>query len=656
MSLDTIMTMSITVESRAPTQAGFGTPLLFGYHTAWLDRRVKEYATADEMLDDGFTADDALYKATVIAKSQDPSPTVVKIGRREVPLQQQITIEPTITKQGFKYKGLIGGKALSYTVGSSETTTTIANALATAINALAAGTTASNASHAVDVGTVAGPWSLAPADTLKIAIDANVPSSLTTVTFNATAAARECASAETYVLSDGQNLTVAIDGGAPQTVTFHTGNFVSIGAATAEEVAAVINASIIGGSSTATSSGTKVTITSDKLGTGSHVQVTGGTANGALGFVTSAVNGTGNVANILAVTITEVISVITGAVSGCSVDAAPGGYARITSSTTGTSSKVIVDATSTALAKFGFDSATHTGTSGGDTITCTAGSPGVVIAFDLQGGMKVEDITVDTSTDNELPDVNDEDSDWYGLAVIDSLSAATALNSAGWTESQRKINAVQVCSTGSLDNTVLDDPLSGLKDSSYARSFGIYHRAVGGVEWLAVGWLAGILTTTPGNATAAFKTVAGVQQDVLLQSHENAILAKNGSYYDALAGIGATFEGKTGAGSFIDTVRFIDFIFARMRERVAGILLNNPKIPYTDAGVDIMRGAILSVIALGIANGGFAKTPEPTCTAPLVKDVDPSLRANRILPDIAWTATLAGAIHRLNPVKGTVAV
>lgn len=659
MSLDTIMNLSISVESRAPTQEGFGTPLLFGFHTAWLDRRVAEYATADEMLDDGFTTDHYLYKAARIVKSQDPSPGTFKIGRRVTPLTQKIEITPTVVTEGFKYKGTIGGKAVSYTVLAGATATTIAAALASLINSLAAGVAAATVSSASALGSVAGPWDIEPGDTLKVAIDANSPASPTTVTFTGTQAARESTNSEAtpFALADGDALTVKIDDGFVQTITFHTASFVDITHATAEEIAAVINASLIGANATATSGGTKVTITSDRRGSGSHVEVTGGTANaaGKLNFATAVANGTGNVADIDSVTFAEVQAAIQGAVAGCAVtnDA---GRVRITSNSSGPSSKVLIDVTSSADAIFGFDNAEHTGTSGGSTITCTASSPGTVVDYDMQGGMQLKDVTVDTTTDDELPAIANEDSDWYGLVVCDSSAKATALNAAAWIESQRKIQAFQTSDTEVLDNNVSDDVMSELQASSYARTHAVYHRALGGVEWLGLGWMASYLTTTPGEATAAFKEVKGVKMDVLLQGQENAIGKKNGSFYTKVAGLGLTFEGKSGSGEFIDTVRFIDFIYARMRERVVGTLANVKKIPYTDAGVDLLRSAILAVIKLGIGTGGFADTPEPTVTAPAVKDVDPALRINRILPDLKWSAHLAGAIHRLNPVKGTVSV
>lgn len=202
------------------------------------------------------------------------------------------------------------------------------------------------------------PFNMEPADTLRVVTDAVDA----TATFNAAAAARESTNAEAYALSNNDTLTVKVDGGAVQTITFHTANFVAIGAATAEEVAAVINAGLVGASASASSAGTKVTITSDKRGTGSHIEVTGGTGNVALAFNTAVVNGTGNVANIDSVTAAEVKTVVEAAVAGVTVSGTT--TIKIQRNTTGTGATVEIHAASTLDTIMGFDNANHIGGSG----------------------------------------------------------------------------------------------------------------------------------------------------------------------------------------------------------------------------------------------------------------------------------------------------
>lgn len=222
-------------------------------------------------------------------------------------------------------------------------------------------TAATAASGAVVTGTNAAPFALQPNDTIVASVEGNADD---TATFTATAASVECANAETYALSDGDTLTVEIDGGSTQTVTFNTADFTAIGAATAEEVAQVINQDLSGAKGIVTTAGTKVTIESDTKGTSSSVEVTGGTANAVLGFSTALVPGTGNVADISAVTFTEAKAILEAALtagSGVLVSDAGSGAVRITTVATGATITLQVQATSTAETVFGFPTTIATG-------------------------------------------------------------------------------------------------------------------------------------------------------------------------------------------------------------------------------------------------------------------------------------------------------
>lgn len=154
--VDSLIAVTVTLATRTPTQANFGTPLLFGYHTAWPVARTKAYTDADDMLADGFTSSDQLYKDAQIVCAQNPRPSQFKVGRRVTPLTQTIVITPTITTQGFVYTGTIAGKALSYTVPGSATIASICTGLAAAITALSAGVTPSASATNVTLTSPAG--------------------------------------------------------------------------------------------------------------------------------------------------------------------------------------------------------------------------------------------------------------------------------------------------------------------------------------------------------------------------------------------------------------------------------------------------------------------------------------------------------------------
>lgn len=212
-------------------------------------------------------------------------------------------------------------------------------------------------------------WALTPGQHVDVAVDGG---GAVVKTFTATQAALTDGSNAPYNLTNGWTLILAIDGGSPFAVPFSTGQFANIAAATAPEVAAALNtyfaANSIGAVATVTS-GPKVTITSNKAGTASQVNVTGGLANGAFGFSTSPVTGTGNVANIAAVTLAEAESIL-GSIAGLTSSTDGSGHVVLTSQTSGTASSIQVENTTTAVA-FGFDNTLHSGVNSGTPTTLT---------------------------------------------------------------------------------------------------------------------------------------------------------------------------------------------------------------------------------------------------------------------------------------------
>jgi hypothetical protein len=191
-------------------------------------------------------------------------------------------------------------------------------------------------------GTTEAPYNFAPGATLVVDVDAVGDD---TATFDATAAVVTGSTSETFALTNGWTLLVSVDGGAAQTATFNTGDFANIALATAAEVATVINADIAG--VLAADAAGSVEITSDTLGTGSNVTITGGLAAAALGLTAATDTGTGDVANIDAVTFAEVKTVVEADIPGLTVVDSGSGKVSIVSDSTGTSSSIAVDASST---------------------------------------------------------------------------------------------------------------------------------------------------------------------------------------------------------------------------------------------------------------------------------------------------------------------
>ena len=106
-------------------------------------------------------------------------------------------------------------------------------------------------------------------------------------------------------------------------------------------------------------------------------------------------------------------------------------------------------------------------------------------------------------------------------------------------------------------------------------------------------------------------------------------------------------------GEFIDIVRGEDWLTSRIQEFVYSVLVNSTKVPYTDAGITAIEAEIRRALQLGINNNFIANDPAPTVTVPLAANVPPNDKAQRILRNVKFQATLSGAIHAIN-ITGTV--
>jgi len=245
---------------------------------------------------------------------------------------------------------------------------------------------------------------------------------------------------------------------------------------------------------------------------------------------------------------------------------------------------------------------------------------------------------------------------FYGVAIV-SQSVTDQLDAAEWCETQMKIfgcsseDADIINTAVGSDNTTI---AAKLKQLGRNRSFCIYnaHASTAHPECPVFGKF---LPQNPGSYTVMFKTLSGVIADILTPTQETNALAKNCMIYEPIGGVDITREGKVGSGEFIDTMVFVDWLQARMTERIYSKMVNLLKIPFTDAGVQIIVGEIRAQLQAGIDVGGLAASPAPEVDFPAVADVSVNDRALRTLPDVTFWAQLSGAIHSVT-IMGTVSV
>lgn len=346
-------------------------------------------------------------------------------------------------------------------------------------------TGATSPTYGTVTGTVAAPFALADGDTIQLTVD-SVLSAL--CTFNAGAATIDSGEAETFNLVSGSTLTFSINGGADQVVTFVDTEYTA-GAATAEQVAAILNAQLIGVNATATSGGTRVTLTTDKKGTEASINLVesgGGTygtdANAILHFPVATQTGTGDCADADSVTLAELKTLIEGDISGVTASSS-GSYLTIRTNTAGTGGNIQVVAASTLDSKLGLDNATHTGISGAATDTLrfdglyygTLGNRLTRRILTASNG-DAEYFNVEVRLDGDLVDswpnltMDSTNTAQYAVNVINTLESrsnyvrVTDMAAPGTATQRRPVNGSAAYLTGG------DDGLTGLATADYTGS------------------------------------------------------------------------------------------------------------------------------------------------------------------------------------------
>ncbi len=264
----------------------------------------------------------------------------------------------------------------------------------------------------------------------------------------------------------------------------------------------------------------------------------------------------------------------------------------------------------------------------------------------------VRETTGDWDYDDALTAHEVVDGDWYGV-LIDSGSPKNIDKVARWCLANKRFffsgpQYTKPSQFASGEFSAGADYTALLANDSAA---GLFTRA-SRTECPEAAWCGLMFPLDPGSATYAYKTLSGVGADSWSATERTTIETTNhGNHYATEAAVGITRPGKSFGGEWIDVVIGLAWLEARLQERLFSLLVNNPKIPYTDAGIALVVAEVKAQLQEAQARGVIAAGW--TVTAPLASAASPADRAARILRDVAFQARLAGAIHTINLV-GTV--
>lgn len=274
----------------------------------------------------------------------------------------------------------------------------------------------------------------------------------------------------------------------------------------------------------------------------------------------------------------------------------------------------------------------------------------------IDQGLIIGSISPSQPVATDLTEINNVNDTWYAL-IATSRDVATVKSIADWVESR-----IKIFGTASSDPTIINSPAgtdltsiaAQLNSGGYARTFVMYHQDAD-YDFPEAAWFGAVLPLTPGSETWKFKALRSISYSNLTTTQSNTALAKKANTYEFVGGVGITSNGTVAEGEYIDVIRGIDWLSSRIQEYVFSVLVKNPKVPYTDAGIATIQAEVMRALSQGVSNDLLTDDPAPVVTVPRASEVPPTDKANRILRDVRFTATLAGAIHAVR-IRGTVSV
>jgi hypothetical protein len=263
-------------------------------------------------------------------------------------------------------------------------------------------------------------------------------------------------------------------------------------------------------------------------------------------------------------------------------------------------------------------------------------------------------IVLSETESNAIQKVFDYNQNWY-CAHLSSNVEADILSAAAKIESLKRFLIVRSSDIDVLDSVNTGSVLYQLKALNYDRTALIWNGDTI-TKFIDAAWGGRMLPTIPGSENWAWKTLKGVVADEI---NVDGVRINNGNTYEIFAGRSCTGLGKVVSGEYIDIIRGVDWLKARLQENIFLLLINSEKVPMEDAGGDLVENAMREIFEQGVQNGLIRKDADGkgiyTITVPDVANIPNADRLARYLSGITFTGELAGAINKIG-IAGNLSV
>ncbi|MDR1438942.1 MAG: DUF3383 domain-containing protein, partial [Clostridiales bacterium] len=163
----------------------------------------------------------------------------------------------------------------------------------------------------------------------------------------------------------------------------------------------------------------------------------------------------------------------------------------------------------------------------------------------------------------------------------------------------------------------------------------------------------------PGEATWMFKRLDGISPVHFNDQAASVELINSKHYmtYVSKHGLNVTTGGYVTSGEYADVVLGVQWMQSSMELRIFNLLASSPKVPYDNGGIALIAAqvdaALKEATRAGVIRRMGGGMGDYAVSIPNVEDIDPADIAGRVLRDITFSATLAGAVHGAK-IRGTV--
>lgn len=267
----------------------------------------------------------------------------------------------------------------------------------------------------------------------------------------------------------------------------------------------------------------------------------------------------------------------------------------------------------------------------------------------------VDVVTATSTITDELNELILEHNDFY-FVLLASRVQTDIEETASWAGANEKLFIIQPDITKTASDIVT---MAGSISSSRVGIFAHDGGSTAEDQYLDAAIVGRMAPTDPGSSTWKFQGLNGVSVATFSNTDQNTLLDANVNSYVRRMGVDMTNEGKETSGGFLDIQRAKDWMKARIEESIFFLLYNSEKVPYDNPGIGLVIEKLKAVLQSSVRRNVIARNAEGkgmwSVTVPTRSEIPVNDIANRILPDIDFVATVAGAIHTVQ-VEGVLKV